>query len=64
MIFILTNIKTIKIMIAPEFRNCQVFNLKDNAKDFIETNHGHDLYATLVPSLNEIDDIKKELLGA
>ena len=51
-------------MIAPEFRNCQVFNLKDNAKDFIETNHGHDLYATLLPSLTEIDDIKKELLAA
>ena len=51
-------------MIAPEFRQCKPTNLMNDSKKFLEQNHGTDLYVSVAPSLQEVDEIKTQLVNA
>ena len=51
-------------MIAPEFRICKPTNLAKDSKTFLEQNHGTDLYISVAPSLQEVDEIKAQLANA
>lgn len=51
-------------MIAPEFRVIVPVDLSTPSKNFIETQHGHELWAALQPSIQEVESIRKELANA
>lgn len=51
-------------MIAPEFRGCVPIDLVGPSKKFIETQHGHELWAALEPSIADLQNIRKELAHA
>ena len=51
-------------MIAPEFRTCEPTNINNKAKVFIESNYGTDLYTSVSPSLQQVDEIKLQLIHA
>jgi hypothetical protein len=46
-------------MIAPDFKGCIATEMKVVVKAFVEKNHGHDLWTTLEPHINEADTLRK-----
>lgn len=51
-------------MIAPDFKGCIATEMKVVVKAFVEKNHGHDLWTTLEPHINEADTLRKQLNSA
>jgi hypothetical protein len=48
-------------MIAPDLRPCAPNEITPQIQKFVQENHGHDLWTSLMPSIVEMDNLKKEL---
>ena len=51
-------------MISPDFRNYKPGNLPGTLKSFIEKNHGSDVAVTLGPQIDQLQEVRKELVHA